>query len=70
MYLDKSQFRKNRHFFVVNMTRHPNEIAISNSKVILNVDFGQTLPDETVCYICFISVYKFDIERGIIDDIF
>nr|WP_295165065.1 hypothetical protein [uncultured Buchnera sp.] len=72
MYLDKLQFRKNRPFFVVNMTRHLNQIAISNSTVILNVDFSQNLPDKTICYICLISrsVYTFDIERGIVDESF
>lgn len=70
MYLDKLQFRQKRPFFVVNMTRHPNQIAISNCTVILNLDFSQNLPDKTICYICLISsaVYTFDIERGIVDE--
>lgn len=71
MHLSKSNFKQFRPFFVANMTRHPNQITITNCKVILNVDFGQTLPDKTIYYICLISssVYAFDIERGIVDEL-
>jgi len=71
MYLSKKDFKNNRTFFVVNLTRQQDSV-VPNSKVILNVDFGETLPDKTICYILLISrvVFTYDIERGIIDEMF
>lgn len=71
MYLDKQMFKK-RPFFVVNMSRHQSQIAVTNCTLILNVDFSKNLPENTICYVCLISsaVYTFDIERGIVDESF
>lgn len=69
IYLSKSDFKNNKTFFVVNLTRQQDSV-VPNSKVILNVEFGQTLSDNTICYVLLISraVFMYDIERGIIDE--
>lgn len=69
IYLSKSDFRQDKTFFVVNLTRQPDSV-VPNSKIILNVEFGQTLPDNTICYVLLISraVFMYDLERGIIDE--
>ena len=71
MYLSKHDFKNDKTFFVVNLTRQQDSV-LPNSKVILNVDFGKTLPDKTICYVILISraVFMYDIERGIIDEMF
>jgi len=71
MYLSKHDFKNDKTFFVVNLTRQQDSV-VPNSKVILNVDFGKTLPDKTICYVILISraVFMYDIERGIIDEMF
>lgn len=71
MYVYKTDFRNKKTVLAINTSRHPSQIATSNCKVIVNVDFHENLPDKTICYICLVSnaEFMYDIERGTIEEI-
>lgn len=67
---DRIQFKEYRAIYSVDTTRQPINISASKNKLILNVDFAETLPSNTVCYIILISAveYIYNIERDTIEE--
>jgi len=59
MYITPQQFKDIRPFFVIDMSRQPPQISGSKASIVLNADFNEDVPANTICYICLVSGTEF-----------
>lgn len=71
-YINPNQFKNMRPFFVIDLTKQPDNINKSIININLKCDFNKKIPNNTICYICLISEARFayDFINNTINEIF
>jgi len=59
IYVNPKQFKTARPFYVIDLTRQPQNTAEAKNNIILHVDFNENVPNNTICYVCMISNSEF-----------